>query len=149
MPVRIRLKRVGAKGQPHYRIVVADGRASRDGRIIEAIGHYNPLPSEPEIGVDEERAMLWLERGALPSETVAGLLTKRGIMERYYQKWPKRRPAQGAQAAAAPQQSAAEAAVPQGGAEPESAAAQGPAPEAAPEAPESPEAGAVEGAQEA
>ena len=114
MPVRIRLKRVGAKGQPHYRIVVADGRAPRDGRIIEAIGHYNPLPAEPEIGVNEERALLWLERGALPSDTVVGLLTRQGLMERFYQKWPKRRP----KSAAEPQAPAQAEAAPPPEAEP-------------------------------
>jgi small subunit ribosomal protein S16 len=92
MPVRIRLKRVGAKGQPHYRIIVADSRAPRDGREIEAIGHYNPLPAQTEVAVNEERALLWLERGAVVSETVMSLLARQGILERFYQKWPQRRP---------------------------------------------------------
>ena len=92
MPVRIRLKRVGAKGQPYYRIVITDSRAPRDGREIEAIGHYNPLRAEPEITVDPERALFWLERGALASATVTSLLAKQGVMERFYEKWPKRRP---------------------------------------------------------
>ena len=92
MPVRIRLKRVGAKGQPYYRIVITDSRAPRDGREIEAIGQYNPLRAETEVAVDAERALLWLERGALASETVTSLLAKQGVMERFYEKWPKRRP---------------------------------------------------------
>jgi small subunit ribosomal protein S16 len=122
MPVRIRLKRVGAKGQPYYRIVISDGRAPRDGREIEAIGHYNPLPAEPEITVDPERALLWLERGALASEAVTSLLAKQGVMERFYEKWPKRRPKPKAKAKApaAPQAAAEGEAAPQG-AEAESA----------------------------
>ena len=98
MPVRIRLKRVGAKGQPHYRIVVTDSRAPRDGREIEAIGRYNPLPSQAEVAVNEERALLWLERGALASETVTHLLARQGILERFYEKWPGRRPKRAAKA---------------------------------------------------
>jgi small subunit ribosomal protein S16 len=104
MPVRIRLKRVGAKGQPHYRIVIADGRAPRDGREIEVIGHYRPLPAQAEVAVDEERALLWLERGALPSEVVKSLLAKQGVLERFYEKWPKRRPKPAAQPAAKTQE---------------------------------------------
>ena len=109
MPVRIRLKRVGAKGQPHYRIVIADGRSPRDGKEIEVIGHYSPVPAQPEVAVNEERALLWLERGALPSDVVRSLLAKQGILERFYEKRPKRRPKPAAQAAAEPQKAGPEA----------------------------------------
>ncbi|TEU17287.1 MAG: 30S ribosomal protein S16, partial [Anaerolineales bacterium] len=68
--VRIRLCRVGAKKQPSYRVVVADQRAPRDGRFIEIIGHYNPRTDPPTMVIKEERALLWLARGAQPSEAV-------------------------------------------------------------------------------
>jgi small subunit ribosomal protein S16 len=72
--VRIRLMRVGKRKQPSYRVVVADGRSPRDGRIIEAIGHYQPRQDPSEITIDEDRAVFWLERGAQPSNTVRNLL---------------------------------------------------------------------------
>ena len=79
--VRIRLRRQGAKKQPSYRIVVADQRASRDGRILENIGFFNPR-TEPETGsIDVDRARHWLEVGAKPSEAVERLLRKAGAYE--------------------------------------------------------------------
>jgi small subunit ribosomal protein S16 len=72
--VRIRLKRVGKKNQPSYRVVVADSRSPRDGRIIEAIGHYQPRREPSEISIDNARAVYWLERGAQPSDGVRKLL---------------------------------------------------------------------------
>ncbi|MCL4459155.1 MAG: 30S ribosomal protein S16 [Chloroflexi bacterium] len=81
MPVRIRLRRVGAKKQPSYRLVVADSRAPRNGAFIETIGYYNPLTDPPTIKVDEERIRLWLQRGAQPTEAVTKLLQKRGLSE--------------------------------------------------------------------
>lgn len=84
MAVRIRLRRMGAKHQPHYRFVVADRRAPRNGRFIEELGHYNPTPDPAVIKVDEERALLWLSRGAQPSETVRSLFRQVGIMERFH-----------------------------------------------------------------
>ena len=72
--VRIRLKRVGKKKQPSYRVVVADSRSPRDGRIIEAIGHYQPRREPSEITIDNARAVYWLERGAQPSDGVRKLL---------------------------------------------------------------------------
>jgi len=77
--VKIRLRRMGAKKQPHYRVVVADSRAPRDGRFIETIGYYNPRTEPPTVRIDEVRAIYWLERGAQPTEAVARLLTKLGI----------------------------------------------------------------------
>ena len=81
--VRIRLRRTGKKKQPSYRVVVANGRAPRDGGFIENIGHYDPLTDPPTIVVDEEKALKWLQRGAQPSETVTSLLTSLGIMDKF------------------------------------------------------------------
>jgi small subunit ribosomal protein S16 len=79
MAVRIRLRRMGSRKNPVWRIVVADKRSPRDGRTIETIGRYNPQTDPSLIVVDEERARHWLERGAQPSRTVAGLLRAKGI----------------------------------------------------------------------
>jgi small subunit ribosomal protein S16 len=76
--VKIRLKRVGKKKQPSYRVVVADSRSPRDGRIIEAIGHYHPRREPSEIAIDNARALYWLERGAQPSDGVRKLLSISG-----------------------------------------------------------------------
>ncbi len=77
--VRIRLRRVGSRRNPIWRIVVADKRSPRDGRTIETIGHYNPQTDPSVIVLDEERARHWLEHGAQPTPTVAGLLRTKGI----------------------------------------------------------------------
>ena len=77
--LRIRLRRVGKKKQPQYRVVVADARAPRDGAFVDIIGHYNPRTDPPSITIDEEKARLWLSRGAQPSETAASLLRRKGI----------------------------------------------------------------------
>ena len=79
MSVRLRLTRVGAKKNPIWRVVVADQRSPRDGRVIETIGHYNAQTSPSTIVIDEERAKSWLARGAQPSNTVAKLLRIQGI----------------------------------------------------------------------
>lgn len=79
MAVRIRLRRMGSSKNPAWRIVVADQRSPRDGRMIEMIGHYNPQTDPSVIVVDEERARHWLEHGARPSATVARLLRAKGI----------------------------------------------------------------------
>lgn len=81
--VRIRLRRVGAKKKPAYRVVVADSHAPRDGAFIEVIGHYDPLTDPATVVIDEEKALAWLKRGAKPSDTVAGLLTKLSIMGKF------------------------------------------------------------------
>ena len=78
--VRIRLKRVGAKKHPFYRVVVADQRAARDGAFIEQIGTYDPFPNPPAIKIDEEKINEWLKKGAQPSESVASLLKTAGIL---------------------------------------------------------------------
>jgi len=81
--VRIRLRRLGAKKRPFYRVVVADQRSPRDGRFIEAIGKYHPLEDPSLIEIDEERALEWLSKGAQPSEAVQNLMTKVGIWEKF------------------------------------------------------------------
>ena len=81
--VRIRLKRLGAKKRPFYRVVVADQRSPRDGRFIESIGVYQPLDDPSTIQIDEERALHWLRVGAQPSNTVKVLMTKVGIWDRF------------------------------------------------------------------
>ena len=78
MAVRIRLKRVGAKNAPAYRIVVTDSRSPRDGRFIEALGSYNPLKKADNFKIDLERARYWVSKGAQPSETVASFIKKAG-----------------------------------------------------------------------
>ncbi|MFS8630246.1 MAG: 30S ribosomal protein S16 [Bacillales bacterium] len=84
MAVRIRLKRMGAKKTPFYRIVVADSRSPRDGRFIETIGTYNPLTEPAQIEINEELALKWLQNGAKPSDTVRNLFSKQGIMEKFH-----------------------------------------------------------------
>jgi small subunit ribosomal protein S16 len=81
--LRIRLRRVGAKKQPSYRVVVADQRAPRDGRFVEIIGHYNPRTEPITFHIDEERALHWLGEGAQPSEPVERLLRKGGTLARF------------------------------------------------------------------
>ncbi len=81
--VRIRLRRVGAKKQPSYRIVVADSEAPRDGRFIEIIGHYNPRTEPETLEVEKERALYWLRQGAQPSEAVERLLRRVGVMQEF------------------------------------------------------------------
>ena len=83
MAVRIRLKRMGAKKRPFYRLVVADSRAGRDGRFIETLGYYNPLTEPSQVVVDEEKAILWLNRGAQPSDTARRLLRQSGVLEKW------------------------------------------------------------------
>ena len=78
--VRIRLKRVGAKKHPFYRIVVADQRAARDGAFIEQIGTYDPFPDPPEIKIDEEKVAKWMKNGAQPSDSVVSLFQTQGIL---------------------------------------------------------------------
>ena len=80
MAVRIRLRRTGGKGQPSYRVVVADGRSPRDGRFIENVGHYNPRMDPASYEIDEERVRYWLSKGAQPSDAVARLLEKKGLI---------------------------------------------------------------------
>ncbi len=80
MAVKIRLRRMGAKKAPFYRIVVADGRYPRDGRFIEEIGYYNPLTEPAQVKIDEDKAKQWLQNGAQPTDTVKALLKKNGVL---------------------------------------------------------------------
>lgn len=80
--VRIRLRRVGAKNKPAYRVVIADARAPRDGAFIETIGYYNPVTNPETVVIDEEKAIKWLKNGAQPSATVLTLLSKLGITDK-------------------------------------------------------------------
>ncbi len=79
--LRIRLKRIGKKKQPAYRIVVADSRAPRDGRPVEEIGHYNPLPNPSEIVIDGDRVSYWIGEGAQPSDAVTRILVAQGLLQ--------------------------------------------------------------------
>ncbi len=83
MAVKLRLKRMGAKQKPFYRIVAADARSPRDGRFIETVGTYNPVAQPAEVKIDKELALKWLNNGAQPTDTVASLLRKEGIMKEY------------------------------------------------------------------
>ncbi len=115
--VRIRLRRVGKRKQPHYRVVVADSRSPRDGAFIEVIGQYNPLANPSEITLDTDKALDWLRKGAKPSESVVALLKRTGIWSTYVAdkgpapKRPKRHP-RGQQPTAAKAAAAPAAATP-------------------------------------
>ena len=85
MAVKLRLKRMGAKKRPFYRIVAADSRSPRDGKFIELVGTYNPIMEPAEIKVNEEVALKWLNNGAIPTETVRDLLSKQGVMKKFHE----------------------------------------------------------------
>ncbi len=80
MATRIRLRRVGRKGQAHYRIVVADSRSPRDGRFVASLGHYSPKANPAELHVDGDKALAWMAKGATPTDTVRSLLKKAGVL---------------------------------------------------------------------
>ena len=84
MAVKLRLKRMGAKKRPFYRIVAADSRSPRDGRFIEIVGTYNPIMEPAEVKINEEVALKWLNNGAIPTDTVKNLFSKAGIMEKFH-----------------------------------------------------------------
>ena len=83
MAVKLRLKRMGSKQKPFYRIIAADSRSPRDGRFIENVGTYNPIKNPAEVTVNEEKTLYWLNNGAIPTETVRNILSKQGIMKKY------------------------------------------------------------------
>lgn len=85
MAVKIRLKRMGAKKAPFYRVVVADSRAPRDGRFIEEIGFYNPLTEPVQVRLNEEKALQWLANGAQPSDTVRSLFRRQGLLKKIHE----------------------------------------------------------------
>ena len=80
MAVKIRLRRMGSKKSPFYRIVVADSRYPRDGRFIEEIGTYNPMTADAEVKINSERAQQWIKNGAQPTDTVRDILKKAGVL---------------------------------------------------------------------
>lgn len=83
MAVKIRMKRMGTKKKPFYRLVVADSRSPRDGRIIEQVGHYNPMSEAKDLKIDEEKVIKWLGVGAQPTETVKRLLKSEGVIAKF------------------------------------------------------------------
>lgn len=85
MAVKIRMRRMGSKKRPFYRLVVADSRSPRDGRFIEEVGYYNPLSTPKEVKIEEERVLEWLGNGAQPSDTVRSLLSNAGIMKKFHE----------------------------------------------------------------
>jgi small subunit ribosomal protein S16 len=135
--VRIRLRRVGKRKQPVYRVVVADARSPRDGRFIEVIGQYKPLEDPSVITFDTDKALEWLRKGAKPSDSVTALLKRTGIWSTFVaDKGPAKRPPPRKKAAAARARAEAEAKAAEAPAAPPAPAAAKPAAEApAPEAP--------------
>ena len=85
MAVKMRLKRMGAKKAPFYRVVVADSRSPRDGKFIDLIGTYNPLVTPAEVKLDEKLALEWLNKGAIPTDTVKNILSNEGIMKKFHE----------------------------------------------------------------
>lgn len=85
MAVKMRLKRMGAKKRPFYRIVVADSRFPRDGRFIEEVGYYNPIENPSIVKIDKELALKWLNNGATPTDTVRDILSKEGILKEFHE----------------------------------------------------------------
>jgi len=85
MAVKIRLKRMGSKKAPFYRLVVADSRSPRDGRFIEEIGYYNPLTEPVQVKINEDKALQWLMNGAQPSDKVRYLFSQQGIMKKHHE----------------------------------------------------------------
>ncbi len=84
--VKIRLTRMGKRGQPFYRVIVVDAKKTRDGAYIESLGYYNPMRKPFELKLNDERALYWLEKGAQPTETVRALLSKNGVMKKFHEK---------------------------------------------------------------
>lgn len=85
MAVKLRLKRMGSKKKPFYRIVAADSRVARDGKFIELVGTYNPVSEPAEVKINEEVALKWLNNGAQPTDTVRDLLSKNGTMKKFHE----------------------------------------------------------------
>ncbi|MGX4645157.1 30S ribosomal protein S16 [Holzapfeliella sp. JNUCC 80] len=85
MAVKIRMRRMGSKRKPFYRLVVADSRSPRDGRFIEEVGYYNPLSNPTQLKLEEDSILEWLQKGAQPSDTVRSLLSGAGIMKKLHE----------------------------------------------------------------
>jgi small subunit ribosomal protein S16 len=107
--VKIRLKRMGAKKRPFYRLVVADSRSPRDGKFIEEIGYYDPLPNPATVRIDADKVREWMRRGARPSDVARKLLEREGILQRSAQSRRVVTPAAAEAPVAAPEAPAAEA----------------------------------------
>ena len=90
MAVKLRLKRMGSKQKPFYRIVAADSRSPRDGRFIETVGTYNPIKTSAELNIDEEKALKWLNNGAITTDTVKNLFTQKGINAKFVESKAKK-----------------------------------------------------------
>ena len=90
MAVKLRLKRMGAKKKPFYRVVAADSRAKRDGKVIAEVGTYNPLKNPAEINLNKEAIMEWLSNGAEPTDTVRNILSKEGILKEFHESKAKK-----------------------------------------------------------
>ena len=85
MAVKLRLTRMGAKKAPRYRVVAADSRSPRDGRVIDTIGYVNPTTDPATVSIDTEKALEWLRKGAQPSDTVRNILSKQGVMKQFHE----------------------------------------------------------------
>lgn len=115
--VKIRLKRMGTTKRPVYRLVVADSRSPRDGRFIEAIGFYDPLPNPAVVRIDEEKVRVWMKRGARPSDSARSLLVQQGILAATHRRTApakagaKETPAPAAESAPAAEEPASDAAA--------------------------------------
>lgn len=83
MAVKLRLKRMGSKQKPFYRIVAADARSPRDGKFLESVGTYDPIKGSEVVSVNEERILYWMTNGAIPTDTVRNILSKQGIMKKF------------------------------------------------------------------
>lgn len=85
MSVKLRLTRMGAKQAPRYRIVAADSRVARDGKVIDTVGYFDPTTEPETVRLDEEKAMKWLKNGAQPSDTVRNILSRQGVMKKFHE----------------------------------------------------------------
>lgn len=104
MSVKIRLRRIGARKHPYYRLVVADSRSPRDGKFIEILGTYDPMKDPAKLTIDEEKVKTWLKKGARPSDTARAFLIKQGLLPR---ESARKRPSKPPKAAGAPPPAAA------------------------------------------
>ena len=125
MAVKLRLARIGAKKQPTYRIIVADSRSKRDGRLVERLGYYDPRTDPSTVVINEERTKYWISVGATPTDALGPILKQAGISDQYV----RQRTARKSKAAIA-EEAAAKAAAPKAPAAPSAPAAQAPAAEA-------------------
>lgn len=95
LAVSIRLKRLGRKKKPFYRVIVADSRSPRQGKAVDDLGHYDPLKEPAEIQIDEDKALMWLKEGAQPTETVRSILSRAGVLRRFHEQRHLRSPSAG------------------------------------------------------